>query len=273
MKLSWATRWPVTLGAAIASAAFLLPAVAPASASTTPQITSNSTQLRYVIYGIPTHSITTLAGKTSNTPPGSVAALFESSFPFKTAPHQVASETLSPSSSGAASYSFKVGPTVASQFVVKIEYEGSVLAETKVQTVYVVSGRAIAALRAKCVRPYCSVTFTYFRFLPPVVSKYELTKRFYDYLGIDWSRTSKNPPPPKWMSLRQGWKVSASTPVPNAKNEYQTMFSFSFKILASGIAWEADTCNIDTESKDGFGLPSSTGCGDPTIPAHPGYLG
>jgi hypothetical protein len=263
------------LGVAVVVSSVLLAGGA-ASASTPAGMSPAVATPTYTTFGSQGQGVSapiTLAGTFSNAPSGSSAQLFSKAFPFSGSKMAGATEKLTVSSKGTAPFSFTVRPEIATKYWVELlNPDGSVDSTFKLQTVYVVSTRALVPVSQSCTNKTCQVRFSLFRYLPSAVSTYELAKPYYDYLGITWSTTS-TPPPPSTMNLVHGWTVSATTPVRNATDEFETTFGFSFTLQEPWFSFASTACTIDSVTKDGFGLPGSHGCGSAQVPVSSSYLG
>ena len=275
MKIRRVSRSLFALGVALVVSSLLLPGAA-ASASTPAGMSSAPAAPTYTTFGSQGQGVSapiTLAGTFSNAPTGSSAQLFSMAFPFSGSKQAGRTEKLTVGSTGTAQFSFTVRPEIATKYWVRLlNPDGSVDGTFGLQTVYVVSTRVLVPVSETCTNKTCQVRFSLFRYLPSAVSTYELTKPYYDYLGITWSRTS-TPPPPSTMNLVHGWTVSATTPVPKATDEFETTFGFSFTVKEPWFSFASTACTIDSVSKDGFGLPGSHGCGSAQVPVSSSYLG
>jgi hypothetical protein len=235
-----------------------------------------SGSITYTTFGYKNQGVSTpitQAGTFSNAPTGASAQILSKPFPFTGALQPGQKEVLKVAPNGTAPFSFLVQPQRATEYFVELlNANGTVNNTFQLQTVYVVSTRSFSGGQVTCSGAACRVTFTLLRFLPSGVSKYELTKPYRVYLGVNFAK-SGTPPPPKYMYLQEGWTGTKTTPVPKVADEYEATFQVSFKATEPSFSYVADACTIDTETKDGFGLPGTHGCGSEKVSTTTSYLG
>jgi hypothetical protein len=275
MKSRLVTRSLVVVGAAMVLATLASTGGTPASAAVRAGIHS-STSITYTTFGYKNQAVSapvTEAGTFSNAPKGGSAQLFSKPFPFTGAMQPGQKEVLNVAENGTAPFSFSVQPQRATEYFVELlNADGSVNNTFQLQTVYVISTRALTGGQVTCSGDSCTITFTFMRFLPSGVSKYELTKPYRVYLGVTFAK-SGTPPPPKYMYLQEGWTGTKTTPVPKVAGEYEATFHVSFKATEPSFSFVVDACTIDTETKDGFGLTGTHGCGSAKVSTTTSYLG
>jgi hypothetical protein len=276
MKSRLGTRLLAAAGAAVVLATLATSGGAAASAAPRAASVRASGSITYTTFGYKNQGVSTpiaQAGTFSNAPQGASAQIFSKPFPFTGAMQAGQKETLKVAQNGTAPFSFSVQPQRATEYFVELlNPNGSVNNTFQLQTVYVVSTRTLAGGQVSCSGGTCRVTFTLLRFLPAGVSKYELTKAYRVYLGVNFAK-SGTPPSPKYMYLQEGWTGSKTTPVPKVADEYEATFHVSFKATEPSFSYVADACTIDTETKDGFGLPGTHGCGSEKVSTTTSYLG
>jgi hypothetical protein len=276
MKSPSLVRFGLALATAAVGVAMLAPAASASSPHTRPASLHipSSTNYIYVEYDILGSNSYTMHDQASGiTTSGWTVALFGQAFPYTSPPVHIKTLVLTPNKSGVVAYSFTVAPVIATKYTQKL-YKNNVPQTTfSAGTVYVVQGKQQTITSLSCVGYRCKGTIVVHRFIPASAAKTELAKKFYDYLGVSTS-TTKNPPPPKFMTLRtSGWTQSATTGVNGNAHEYQTTFTFTFTINAPYYSYAVDECTKDSESVDGIGLPGTHGCGNAQVPPNPTYLG
>lgn len=276
MNSRFISRSVFALGVAalVASGSLLTGGVASAASPATMRAASG--EVSYTVFGWQNRAISapvTLAGRFTDVAKGSSAQLVVRTFPFSGAKTPGPTQKLTVRPDASALFSFIVRPQIATQYWVRlIKPDGSLGRLYRLQSLEVVSTRYTVFDWESCVNRTCKLSFTLFRYLPPAVSSYELAKPYYEYLGITWS-SSNTPPAPKRLSLVHGWAVSRTTAVANGKDEFQTTFSFSFKMQQQWFSLASTACTIDSVAKDGFGRATSSGCGDRSVPLDASYLG
>jgi hypothetical protein len=197
-------------------------------------------------------------------------------FPFTAAPVVLASATPT-LAGGAASFSFDRTPSNATKWFVKVLASSTAgaptVATSNTEEAFVsVATTVTPATAPACSRPTCHMSFTETTFYPPSVASQEEAKYLYSYLGYTLSAT-KEPPPPTDIQ-RYGYIVKKS--VNTSTGEVTDALSFSFTVNNDGYNFVWTTCDKDTVTVDGMGLPGTHDCGDTTIPfpiPNNGYLG
>jgi hypothetical protein len=247
---------------------------AAASAVVQPRLSLKGSSISYTAFGWKNRAESiplTLRGSFTGAPAGAKARLLSKPFPFTGARRQGQLKNLTVSK-GTADFAFTVQPQVATEYFVELlNANGTVNDIFQVQTVYVVSTRNLGTGTINCVGNTCHVYFTIERFLPTVVSTYELAKPYHDYLGVAFSAKG-GAPAPTVMDLVHGWTQSKTTAM-STPDEYRTTFHFSFHLNKTNYSYHADACTIDSEAKDGFGLPGHHGCGNAKVAVDTTYLG
>jgi hypothetical protein len=188
----------------------------------------------------------------------------------------VASKRLHPAS-GRSRYSFRVSPDLATRYVVEVkagDRRPGVLTRSRPSMIYVAAEPVyLPSTRTSCSRPTCHETFSVTVSYPGTVARLELAKAWHTYLGVDLLPLA-SPPPPRLLTLRQHWKVSAHRRI--GPQTYETTFALSFGVARDGYDWLAGVCTRSTEGRDGFGLPGRHSCGAERVPAQrfgDGYVG
>lgn len=206
---------------------------------------------------------------------GQVLQLFGQQFPFKKAPVKLGSPvTLTGAST---SYSFKVKPTLATHYQVKLftdSSETTLVAKSVVQNVYVAALRRFSGLKScnrRGQRPVChervQVTVT----VPPSTMRTERPKAWHLYFGLKLRRIGI-PSRPKTLKLNGGHARVVSKKKLNSQ-QYAMTFTLSFRVGNDGYFLVVNTCQKDTESTDGLNLPGHHSCGNRFISSRLPYLG
>ncbi len=204
-----------------------------------------------------------ISGDITNATTGQVIELFAQAFPFKAAPTEIGSSTLTVTSSDTP-YEFTVTPTVATKYTAELfasTSDTTPLAVSLPTTVYVVHEYKVKGGKI-CGRPVCHETFRVYEVVAPSALRREISKKIYVYFGIRFSRTGL--PLPKDVVLGAGGG-HATKPRKINSHEYEYTVTYSFRIGDHGYHFVWDTCQKDTESKDGFNLPGHHGCGKRTL--------
>jgi len=213
----------------------------------------------------------TITATVSHGTKGEVAQLTAQPFPF-TAPAQlVRSASIT---GGHQRLSFHVTPSLATRYQVQIlrsSGASSALATSKARTVYVSLIAQYNYTRKTCPRPQCFVTI---KFTVPVAEaalQDELAKHVYVYWGINLAPSGPAPQDPTTLKLQQQLRTTDPTA---RSGEYQITLAFKFTVNQEAYHYHWNICTRADVSADGIGLPGTSECGSPSIPAHnPGYLG
>jgi hypothetical protein len=214
-----------------------------------------------------------LSGQVNAAASGEIVRLYALPFPFTAAPVPAGSLTLHPAGS-AATYSFRVTPTLATRYQVELFRNSATakpLATSISTTIYVVAIPQRVGTPSCVGRPVCHLTETHVIFVPPSALKTETSKSWYSYLGLNLS-SSGTPPLPATLQLGAGNPV-IGRPQLIAANEFSVTISYTFNIGSGGYHFFSTLCAKDTEAADGIGLPGSHGCGNGSIPGSHAYLG
>jgi hypothetical protein len=230
----------------------------------------------YVPSGRPARRPALRRGGVVGAPAGASVVLVASPFPFRGPTRVVASKRLHPAS-GRSRYSFRVSPDLATRYVVEVkagDRRPGVLTRSRPSMIYVAAEPVyLPSTRTSCSRPTCHETFSVTVSYPGTVARLELAKAWHTYLGVDLLPLA-SPPPPRLLTLRQHWKVSAHRRI--GPQTYETTFALSFGVARDGYDWLAGVCTRSTEGRDGFGLPGRHSCGAERVPAQrfgDGYVG
>ena len=172
--------------------------------------------------------------------------------------------TLAPVS-GAASYSFNVTPSLATQY--KVQVSGTDTATSGVATVYVTEGASIPNAHVRVHRSGNTIKFSFrlYVVLPKSALKHEIGKHWYDYLAVGYPRIPKFAPLDKRATVSKATKVNSG--------EFFRTFTYSFRLRHNNPNPDPIECVKDTESKDGMGLPGHHGCGAKRVRTSVLYLG
>jgi hypothetical protein len=226
----------------------------------------------FVVYKDGKRASARLRGDIHDAASGSVARLYAQQYPYHQAPAQTGSMVLQPAG-GAAGYSFKVTPTLATRYQVKLFRSSTArtpLATSAVSTIYVaLTGKANAD--QKCSRPVCHETFHIRVRVPAQAMSIEIAKQWYPYFGLNLA-PFKAPAAPKRYRLGFAHPhVDPSRQI--SASELELTVTYSFDVGNKAYHWDWNVCAKDTEPQDGFGLPGHHGCGDKHMAASAEYTG
>jgi serine/threonine protein kinase len=227
----------------------------------------------YVVYQGGKNANAEVSGKVSKATNGEVAALYAQQFPYKSAPAKVGSITLHPAA-GTATYTFRVTPTLATRYRVELlrgRTATTLIAMSGVKVIYVSTAESVGGDQG-CSSSTCyeSVQATFAA--PPSALRVEMSKTPQVYFGINLSKTQKNVPPPRWMSLGAGHShVVGMDQISADQFSVTVTFTYTTGNENADLAW--GVCDKDTVAIDGIGLPGHHGCGDQRVPYPTGYLG
>jgi len=203
---------------------------------------------------------------------GEVAQLYAQPFPYQRAPAPAGSVILHPSG-GAATYEFRVTPVLATRYTVMV-FDSSTaaapLATSASRTIYVTTGGSYGTAQT-CTRPVCHETLPVHVLVPASALSTEISKPWYVYFNINLS-TGKVPPAPTALLLNSG-DAHVTAPQRVSANEYERTITFTFDIGNDAYNWNWTSCNQDTESQDGMGLPGHHDCGNASVLVSESYLG
>jgi hypothetical protein len=209
-------------------------------------------------------------GRITGAAAGEVAALYGQQFPYKSAPTRLGAITLK---SSAPVYSFKVAPTLATHYAVRLfasSTSHAVLATSAVQNVYVTPLGSVS-FNYKCPRPQCTLFLHLSEFLPSSALSTEMGKHIYPYFAVNLSPTG-TPPLPKVIFLNAGNPVVSGLHKINA-GEFGFTLAWTFTIGNDFAQPAAIECQKDSLTKDGLGLPGSHGCGLSKLSTSQLYVG
>src|SRR5262249_14452740 len=138
-------------------------------------------------------------------------------------------------------------------------------------TVYVALIAHYNYVQKRCPRPQCFVTIMFTVPVAQAALPAELAKHVYVYWGINLKASGPEPPDPSTLKLQE----QLHTTDPTARDgNYQVTLAFKFTVGQEAFHYHWNICTKADVSADGIGLPGTSHCGDPSIPAHsPGYLG
>ena len=226
----------------------------------------------FVVYRDAQRASARLRGTIPHAQAGEVARLYAQQYPYHRAPAPAGSLVLQPSG-GTAGYSFKVTPTLATHYQVRLFRSSTAstpLATSVVSTIYVaLTGKANAD--QKCSRPVCRETFHIHVRVPAQAMSIEIAKQWYPYFGLNLAPV-KAPAAPKRFRLGFGHAhVDPSRQI--SADELELTVTYSFKVGDKAYHWDWNVCTKDTEPQDGFGLPGHHGCGAQHMAASAEYTG
>jgi hypothetical protein len=254
--------------AAVVPAQAATPAITVAATSSNPAVTGDV----FVYFLGGQYGNARIHGTIAGAATGEVATLYAQQFPYTTAAKPVRSITLSATGPTTA-YSFTVAPTLATRYQVKVFARKSAttpLATSARQNLYVVSNGYYTGGKT-CGGPACRETFRNYIVVPSSTLRVEMSKPLYPYFAINLSTTG-TPPPPRWLYLNTG-DPSVSSARRISASEFEITVTYSFTVGADGYYFGWATCEKDTFSADGLGLPGSHGCGARRILWSASYLG
>jgi hypothetical protein len=230
----------------------------------------------YVDYNDGSDGAAEIKGTIKNVTTGEIVRVYAQQFPYTTAPVAAGSDTLNPTN-GSASYAFRVTPTLATRYQVKLFAKATAstpLASSTITTVYVAETMIITVNNQCTSRPVCHASNVVTVYIPPSAIKAEAAKHRYAYLGAAVGPSTANPPPPATAQLGAG-NITTTAAHLTGKNSLSFTITFSYTIGNNGANFVWTPCTKDTEAQDGLGLPGSHGCGNQTISvaAADNYLG
>jgi hypothetical protein len=227
----------------------------------------------YVVYQGGSQASATLSGTVKNVTSGEVAQVAAQRFPFRRPPVLVGGSVILHPARGAARYTFRVTPVLATRYLVEVfanSTSASPVATSAARTVYVALSATYGNDQA-CARPVCHESFQVRVFAPAATLRNEIAQRWYAYFAINLAPV-KEPGLPSVQQLGAG-DAHVSTPRRVSATEYELTITYSFTIGNDAYNWNWSACRKDSETTDGIGLPGQHGCGDRSVPAATPYLG
>jgi hypothetical protein len=278
-------RWitPVAVAGGLVAG---VPAIQAATASTAAGsiITINATSPHYpglrakdhglvdgyaiVIYRLTTKSANTgvVSGKVTTTATNDTATLLAEPFGAKTFSAVGTPVSLTPTN-GVASYSFKVTPSVATQYEVQVASADTPTATSRVVTIYASVGGSTSPPSQSCSHTRCKYSIRLYTYVPTSQAyTTESGKHWYLYQAVWYGKRL-----PKDYTLSTTARASKVKKV-NGREFAQT-FTYYIPLRNGGASWAVQACVKDTESKDGLGLPGHHGCGAKHVSVSAIYLG
>jgi eukaryotic-like serine/threonine-protein kinase len=279
----------VTAAAVIAAAATVvatIPSTKPAgppqqatvqeSLATIPATLTSSNALvnGYVntIYGVAGQDSADVSGEIKNAVPGEVVRLYAQQWPFTKAAVPVSSAAVNPAD-GNAAYKFRVTPTVATRYQVKLFRTGSATTPTAVSaigTVYVTVQVAHYPGSPCSGWPICRAHFTVTIITPPQALAAEMAKHVYVYFGAGEASLASTPK--QATSMQLGAAGAAATTHRLSADSYAIVVSYSFDVGPHSAVVDTDVCTIDNLAVDGLGIPGPHQCGVQRIAVGDEYL-
>ncbi len=261
------------LAGGLAAALTLIPAqAAGAAGSATVSISATSdfaavTGDTYVIYkGAKGTGTATLSGQVSGASSGDRLALYAK--PFRAAAYAATGKSTKLTGASPESYSFKVKPTIATSYQVRV-LTGSTLDASASVPVYVTEDLLVNfdGGKLKCHGSTCKLTLKAAVVLPASALRTEMRKHWYLYVG----RLTKSGLPTVFILSTRS---KASKPRKLNRSEYALVWTFVGPSEHHKLGYLPDACTRDTESVDGMGLPGHHHCGDHRVKAsQAAYLG
>ena len=195
----------------------------------------------------------TIRGTAAGAPPGTALVLSANAFPFTTGFVPLARTT----THARGAFTFRVRPSIATRYRVALASAPAVSSRTV--TFYLQSENFANGTGSCTTRPVCVLRFSSTKFhLPSAVAAAELGKVRYLYVGV--TRGSQRFP----ALLR----LMPSVPVTIqlvAGTLYRESFAVPINVGTGSFAWVVNTCALETEAADGWGIPVHTGCGARTV--------
>lgn len=246
-----------------ARAAFSVPLQTVPVASSAKVVTGDS----FVYYNPGGEAGTTLTGTIEDAAAGQVVRLYARQFPYTGTWTEAGSAPVSPSG-GAAQYSFKVTPTLATQYQVKLFNDAAdtspVIGLSAAKTIYVVLGSPYLHVTCTTGVTECSVEIKQTFYAPSSLVAAEMAKHWYVYAGVDIEPGTAGPPDPKTLTLG-GLSSSIGEPTQTGDGTFTMTIKLRYEhALAEPSTFVWWPCAPGTEAEDGFGLPGSHGCGTQT---------
>jgi len=227
-------------------------------------------------YGDPNRDAAQIDGDVMNVTRGEIAQLYAQQFPFRSAPAPAGPPvSLQPAGrEKAASYSFRVIPTLATRYSVEVFQSRSArrpVASSRATTVYVDGGWVALQGVTDCARPVCHERLVGEVLVPPSALSTEMAKPVQVYFGMTDAASGIAPSPPTY---HLGGGDAHVTVKPLATNGYEEIITFTFPDGSTGnYNWLWNACVTDTVGEDGMGLPGPNLCGDQSVQAGFAYLG
>jgi len=250
----------------------------PLALATVPIAAASSTSVTgdaVVYYNLAGYAQATISGTIKDAAAGQVVRLYARQFPYTGAPVLAGTATLSPAG-GAARYSFKVTPTLATRYQAEL-FSGPAAAtpvgESAATTVYVAPGSPYVHVSCSIDNPVCSIKVAETFYVPAALVAKEMAKHWYVYFGVNIQPGATMPPLPSTLQLG-GSGITIGNPQRTGSNSFTLTVSYQYNRGTDASNAEWWPCTPDTEAQDGLGLPGSHGCGTKTaIPASTQYLG
>jgi hypothetical protein len=257
------------------------PITPPGSAHITITVTSPFARMSgdvFVKYRDGKYANAQLSGQIKKAAKGEVARLYIQQFPY-TAPPAPAGSVKLHLVGQTATYAFRVTPTLATRYQVKLFRNRTAidpLANSAVRTIYVIMGEPHGNTPTPtCKDSQCRATETVIVQVPASALSTQMRARpIYTYFAIAYLSSGTEPAAPQTLQLGAGNPV-VSAPHQIATDEYQFTLTFSFP--SNGQGWHAAwrRCTKSLEAQDGIGLPGPgmNGCGDKHIHDSAVYIG
>ncbi|HEY1820785.1 MAG TPA: serine/threonine-protein kinase [Trebonia sp.] len=211
-----------------------------------------------------------IKGTIKDAKPGEIARLYAQIYPDTSAPAPIATLALTPVN-GSASYSFKVTPSLATRYQVKLFATGTAttpVAATVINTLYVV-GNTVTIKDMTCgQQQYCTQRITFGVYFPPQAIRQIVALPWDAYLGS----TPGSSPAPTTLQLGGGGATVTDVRIVSA-NELEYTFTFPAN-QANNYNWWI--CPVDVDHPNGMGLPKPWPytCGQQqSIPTGGAYIG
>ena len=209
-----------------------------------------------VYYNYGNYAQATISGAIKDATAGQVVRLYARQFPYTGAPVLAGTVTLSPAG-GAARYSFKVAPTLATRYQAEV-FSGATAAtpvgESAATTVYVVPGSPFVHVNCSADNPVCSIKVAETFYVPAALVAKEMAKHWYVYFGVNIQPGASMPPLPATLQLG-GSGITIGNPQRTGSNSFTMTVSYQYNRGTDASNAEWWPCAPDTEAQDGLGLP------------------
>lgn len=218
---------------------------------------------RLVIYKAAGYDTAGVSGTITGAPSGASATLL--AWQFRGRGFKVTGRPVRLRSSAPIRYSFRVQPSLATAYEVRVMAGGRAIATSAARTVYVAGGGRLSRSHSMCTHAACTFSFPAYLRVPAPAYNIETRKHWYLYLEVGYPKL------PGYYTLND--TATASRPRKISADEFEMSFTFRIRLRNGVGRWETNFCTRNTESRDGVGLPGSHHCGDKRVSARDRYLG
>jgi hypothetical protein len=266
MSTTWRVIAPVVV-AGVLVAAGMIPAHAASPATYKVSITASDKLGPFygytlVFYKTAKYDTASIRGKVTGASAGDVAALLAEPFGAKSFAPTGAQVKLA---GGTAPYSFTVKPVLATRYKVQVLTGSHVDVTSVARTVYVAPGGYSTSGRTRCSHGRCTTSWKSYTLVPASAYKTESSKRLYFYFALARHR-------PTYLYRFRDASASRARKISAGDFEITVAFHYTSRLKNPAPDVYAEYCTLDTERKDGLGLPRPTGCGSKKVPTY-SYVG